>query len=162
MSRLFKSDVIRVYHTVRLTDPSTDSSVWNAMKKVVYNDSHVISIRYHPKYNRKGETLVQYGQRLKAAALSLGYEIPEKQSCDQFITELPASLRDRARLLSGPCDGIAEKTAKAERAALDKGERFFALAESKRSYGMPHPGYVFTDGRKIVKKKGRLATKKRL
>jgi hypothetical protein len=79
------------------------------MKLVVYNDSHVVAVRdrlYRPSYDHTKETVLQYGQGIKAAALSLGYDIPEKQLTNQFIQGLPARLRERAQLLSGPFDEV--------------------------------------------------------
>jgi hypothetical protein len=58
------------------------------MKLVVYNDSHVVAMRdrlYRPSYDHKKETELQYGQGIKADALSLGYDIPEKQLTNQLF-----------------------------------------------------------------------------
>jgi hypothetical protein len=102
LSRLFKCDVLRVYHNILIANPNVSfEQIWEGMKLVVYNDSNVVAVIdrvYQPSYDHK-ETLLQYGQGIKAAALSLGYDIPEKQLTNQFIQGLPARLRERAQLL---------------------------------------------------------------
>lgn len=66
MTRLFKDNVLRVYHTARQENKSTDSKgIWVSMKKVVFIDNHVVAIRdriYQLKYDRKSESIIQYRQ----------------------------------------------------------------------------------------------------
>jgi hypothetical protein len=135
LSRLWKGDVLRVYHNILITHPYvTSEQIWEAMKLVVYNDSHVVVVRdrmYRPSYDHKKETAVQYGKGIKAAALSLVYCIPEKQLTTQFIQGLPARLRERAKLLSGPFDEIAEKMSRVAATAAANDQRLFAIEEQQ-------------------------------
>lgn len=140
------------------------------MKKVVFNESHIVAVRdriYQPKYDHKSETLTQYGQEIRTAALSLDYRIPDRQLVEQIIVGLPPTLRERAQLLSSTYDEIVERMARVERTALVKGERFFAFDET----ALPAPGeggkpvlghadYVVADGRSVVRKPGKKCFRK--
>jgi hypothetical protein len=102
--------------------------------------------------------VLQYGQGIKAAALFLGYDIPEKQLTNPFITGLPARLRERAQLLSGPFDEVVEKMSLVAAIMAANGERLFSIDEHQgRPDKPPKPAleYILIDGCHVTKKEGK-------
>jgi hypothetical protein len=102
--------------------------------------------------------VLQYGQGIKAAALSLGYDIPEKQLTNQFIQGLPARLRERAQLLSRSFNEAVEQMSRVAATAAANGERLFAIEEQQgRPDKPPKPAgeCILIDGRQMTKTDGK-------
>jgi hypothetical protein len=60
-----------------------------------------------------------------------GYGIPEKQLTNPFIQNLPACLRERAKLLLGPFDEVVGKMSRVAATAAANGERLSAIEEEQ-------------------------------
>ena len=132
MNRLFDGDVLLVYQNVREEHPfATASEIWRLMSVVCYNSNHQASVRdkvFRPKYDSRSQTIEEYGNAIKTAALALGYGIPERQLIDQFEQGLPTSLEKHVTGLSGTFDEIVAMTAKYER-ACKRPESFRRMGE---------------------------------
>ena len=156
MNHLFDGDVLLVYQNVREENPDASSlEVWKLMSVVCYNSNHQAAVRdkvFRPKYDSKTQSVEDYGNAIKTAALALGYRIPERQLIDQFEHGLPPNLEKHATGLSGTFDEVVAMTAKYERACKRGNESFRVVGEGGSSSA--YPGYLTINGRRVRRRPG--------
>ena len=148
MNRLFDGDVLLVYQNVRDEHPDASAAeIWKLMSVVCYNSNHQASVRdkvFRPKYDSKTQTIEEYGNAIKTAALALGYGIPERQLIDQFEQGLPTTLEKHVTGLSGTFDEIVAMTAKYQRACSRGSEHFRKIGE-----GSGEADFITINGRQV-------------
>ena len=155
MNRLFDGDVLLVYQNVRDEYPSASAKeIWKKMSVVCYNSNHQAAVRdkvFRPRYEPKSQTVEEYGNAIKTAALALGYGIPERQLIDQFEQGLPPTLEKHVTGLSGTFDEIVAMTAKYERACKRGSESLRRVGEGG---GDDEGNYLTIDGRRVRRRPG--------